>query len=303
MERVTFTSRYAKENKSGEKFVKSQEMGEEDGTKSLTLRYNPFQVFQGSKTPAGLYARQKWLGESDTLELQNDFHETVLSLMKGQSGDGSWTHSPVESIRRLFGLHLTLRKRTEEIDKALGWLMRHTLNHNPLNQSESIELLPPDAFQELPFTPGQPHLSMVCATLFLATIFQKETEPIIIDHYSLLSRWVAEDAGGIEEWSDKNNALRSFIVHPKYSEEPATMTLVDSLDEIQDLSGQWPAQIPFFLTINALAHLRLNSAHRQWVKALMVLLNTQNRDGSWGNEDHEWNTFLVVHALKNKGFL
>ncbi len=278
-------------------------MGEEDGIKLLTLRYNPFQIFQGSKTPVGLYARQKWLGESDTSDLQIDFHETVLSLMNGQSDDGSWNHSPLESIRRLFGLHLTLRKRTEEIEKALGWLMRHILNYNPLDQSGPIEPLASEAFRELPFTPGQPHLSMVCATLFLATVFQKDSEPIVIDHYSLLSRWVAEDAGDIEKWSDKNNALRSFIVHPNYAEEPATRTLVDSLAEIQDLSGQWPAQIPFFQTVNALAHLRLNSAHRQWVKALMVLLNTQNRDGSWGNEDHEWNTFLVVHALKNKGFL
>jgi hypothetical protein len=70
-----------------------------------------------------------------------------------------------------------------------------------------------------------------------------------------------------------------------------------------DLSGQWPAQIPFFQTVNALARSRLNLARRQLAKALVVLLNTQNRDGSWGNEDHEWNTFLVVHALKNKGFL
>jgi hypothetical protein len=272
-------------------------------TKYVKLRYNPFQIFQGSKTPVGLYARQKWLGESDTSDLQNDFHETVLSLMNGQSDDGSWNHSPLESIRRLFGLHLTLRKRTEEIEKALGWLMRHFLNYNPLDQSGPIEPLASDAFRELPFTPGQPHLSMVCPTLFLAAIFQKDSESIVIDHYSLLSRWVAEDAGDIEKWSDKNNALRSFIVHPNYAEEPATMTLVDSLAEIQDLSGQWPAQIPFFQTVNALAHLRLNSAHRQWVKALVVLLNRQNRDGSWGNEDHEWNTFLVVHALKNKGFL
>jgi len=40
-----------------------------------------------------------------------------------------------------------------------------------------------------------------------------------------------------------------------------------------------------------------------WVKALMILSNTQNVDGSWGDEDREWNTFLVVHALKNKACL
>ena len=29
----------------------------------------------------------------------------------------------------------------------------------------------------------------------------------------------------------------------------------------------------------------------------------QNEDGSWGQTECEWNTFLTVHALKNKGLL
>ncbi|HOQ71465.1 MAG: hypothetical protein PHW80_09130 [Smithellaceae bacterium] len=43
----------------------------------------------------------------------------------------------------------------------------------------------------------------------------------------------------------------------------------------------------------------LPSAHRQWIKALDVLSETQNDDGSWGRQDGEWNTFLAVRALKN----
>ena len=279
-------------------------MEQEAGTKCVKLSHNPFHIFKASKTPAGLYARQKWLGDSDTSEWQDDFRETVLSLMNGQSDDGSWNESPLESIRRLFGLHLTLRNRTGEIDKALDWLMKHTLNHNILNLAEPIEPLAPDAFRELPFTPGgHRHFSLVCATLFLAAIFQRGSDSSVMAHYHLLSRWVHENTGGMDTWSDISNALRSLIVHPDFSECPAIATLVDRLGEIQDTSGRWPSQIPFFQTVNALAHLRLNSAHRQWVKALTILSNTQNVDGSWGNEDREWNTFLVVHALKNKGYL
>jgi len=279
-------------------------MEQEADTKGVKLRHNPFQIFQASKTPAGLYARQKWLGESDTSGWQDDFHETVLSLMSGQSDDGSWHQSPLETIRRLFGLHLTLRKRTGEIEKALDWLMKHTLNHNGLNPADSIEPLAPDAFRELPFTAGgHRHFSLVCATLFLAAIFQRGSEPAVMAHYHLLSRWVAENKWDMDTGSDISNALRALIVHPDHAEDPATAALVDHLGEIQDPSGRWPAQIPFFQTVNALAHLRLNSAHRQWVKALAILPNGQNVDGSWGDEDREWNTFLVVHALKNKGHL
>ena len=40
---------------------------------NMKLRHDPFQVFRVSKTPAGIYARQKWLGEADTPEWQRDF--------------------------------------------------------------------------------------------------------------------------------------------------------------------------------------------------------------------------------------
>jgi hypothetical protein len=268
----------------------------------MELHHNPFQFFNASKTPAGLYAREKWLGESGTSQWQNDFHETVLSLMNGQSDDGSWHQSPLETIRRLFGLHLTLRKLTREIEKALSWLMERTLN-NRLILGEPIERISPDAFRELPFTPGLTHLSLVCATLFLATIFQRGDEPAVMAHYTILSRWVAEKAGDMDSWADKSNVLRSFVVHPRYLNDPSTNTLVDHLGQIQDSSGCWPDPIPFFQTVNALAHLPIESAHNQWAKALMTLIDTQNADGSWGHADFEWNTFLVVHSLKNKACL
>lgn len=271
--------------------------------KRVKLHHNPLLVFRASKTPAGLYARQKWLGESETSKWQDDFHETVLSLRKGQSGNGSWNDLPLETIRRLFGLHLTLRARTEDIDKGLGWLITEILNHDLSDAPESVEALAADAFRELPFTPGQPHLSLICAILFLAAVFERRSDSTVASHYRLLSRWVAENMNDTTVISELSNALRSLIVHPDYAQGPATAALVDHLDEIQDLSGRWPDPIPFFQTVNAIAHLHIHSAHRQWVKALTILTDTQNVDGSWGDEDCEWNTFLVVHALKNKGCL
>ncbi|MBP1749851.1 MAG: hypothetical protein H6Q52_2390, partial [Deltaproteobacteria bacterium] len=44
-------------------------------------------------------------------------------------------------------------------------------------------------------------------------------------------------------------------------------------------------------------------ADRQLKKAFMLLSRTQNEDGTWGAADKEWNTFLVVHALRNKKML
>jgi hypothetical protein len=272
-------------------------------TKRVKLLYNPLQIFKASKTPAGLYARQKWLGESDTSEWQDDFYETVLSLRKGQSEDGSWNHSPLETVRRLFGLHLTLRESTEDIEKALSWLIKLILNHDLTKTQQPVKALAADSFRELPFTRGQPQLSMVCVILFLAAVFQRRSDSSVAAHYSLLSRWVLQNKGNRDAWPDLSNALRSLVVHADYAQDTATAALVDHLGEIQDPSGRWPDPIPFFQTVNAIAHLYIDSAHRQWVKALTIITEVQNVDGSWGDEDNEWNTFLVVHALKKKGCL
>jgi hypothetical protein len=89
----------------------------------FNLRHNPYQVFRHSKTPAGLYARQKWLGETDTVQWKLDYQETVNNLSADQSTDGLWYQSPMETISRLFGLHLTVRESTLEIDTALNRLL------------------------------------------------------------------------------------------------------------------------------------------------------------------------------------
>jgi hypothetical protein len=262
------------------------------------IPYNPLEVFKASKTPVGIYARKKWLDESAVSSWQNDFKETVDNLMTGQSADGSWFQSPVETVRRLFGLHLTVREKTEEIHRAMGWLIKETLDNNlsiPIDED-----LPSDAFRVLPFIKAQDRLNLVCATLFLACVFQLDNHEKIEEHYKFLNRWLDEHSENKDAWADRSNILRALIVHPVYANDSAALKLVDDLDKNQQPSGLWPAPIPFFLTVNALAHLKSERAHHQWVKALPLLSVSQKKDGTWGNKDAQWNTFLVVHALKSK---
>ena len=51
----------------------------------MKLGYHPYQIFRLSKTPAGLYARQEWLGEAETSRWKTDFKETVDFLLANQS--------------------------------------------------------------------------------------------------------------------------------------------------------------------------------------------------------------------------
>ena len=89
----------------------------------MRLHYNPYQIFTASKTPAGLYARQKWLGQAGSRQWKTDFEEIVAQLSSDQTEDGSWHQSDVQTITKLFGLHLTVRECTPKIDAALNWLL------------------------------------------------------------------------------------------------------------------------------------------------------------------------------------
>ena len=68
----------------------------------MKLRYDPFQIFRSSKTPAGIYARQKWLQEFDTSQWQNDFQDTLDALWADQLPDGSWHGSELTTIIHIF---------------------------------------------------------------------------------------------------------------------------------------------------------------------------------------------------------
>lgn len=262
------------------------------------MRYNPLQIFKASKKPAGLYARKKWLGESGNAAWVADYNMTVAILMKGQAPDGSWEQSPMETIRHLFGLHLTVREKTQDIQRALDWLAGQTLTGQV--SGPYLEDLSDDAFGELPWINARQPLVQICATLFLASVFGLEKDETVLEHYRLLGQWLAARAEEEDLWPEKMNILRAMIVHPEFSRAEAALTLIDELEKNQKPSGVWPAPVPFFLTLNALAHLDVEAANRQWQKALPLLTIVQKKDGSWGGEDQEWNTFLVVHALKNK---
>ena len=84
----------------------------------MKLRSDPYQIFQFSKTPAGLYARQKWLGEVQSGQWKNDFQETVDVLLSDQSPDGSWHQDTAATLKHLFGLHLTVRSANAQIEAA-----------------------------------------------------------------------------------------------------------------------------------------------------------------------------------------
>lgn len=269
----------------------------------MKLRHDPFHVFHGSRTPAGLYARQKWLEEADTQKWQRDFQEIVKTLLAGQVPNGSWQHATMATIRTLFGLHLTVRSIDSRIEDALNWLFQEMqrvageVDSRPGSDVENVDL------RGLPFVSSRSDMLLTGATLFLFSIFNRQSDPAVLavyqqlDEDGLIREMLAQDIASL------HNIFRALVVHPVFAHEGLSATAVDMYAGLQNEHGDWGNRLPFYQTLNALAHLNLPEADAQLERAFSQLLETQNRDGTWGRSDREWNTFLCVHALKNKGIL
>jgi hypothetical protein len=267
------------------------------------LRHDPINVFYSSKTPVGLYARQKWLNHGDTLTWKNDFRKTVDELFSGQLPNGSWDNSLLTTVHRLFGLHLTVRNSNERIEKALEWLLSHEIF---LKQELHLRVQSKGVFardlHSLPFSHGHFEHFAKCAILFLTTLFGKEKDRRVICAFEML-RIMSEKDGKWCNWSCSNNFLRAFVVHPSYQEGEAMGLFVSRLAEVQMADGSWPMQIPFHQTVNALGHLNLAQSDELLERAFKRLREKQSKDGTWGRTQKEWNTFLIVHAMQRKSHL
>jgi hypothetical protein len=264
------------------------------------LPFEPHTVFRGSSTPAGLYARQKWLNEASTRNWQRDFDAAVHQLYSGQSPDGLWNGSWVETIHRLFGLHLTVRQSNSRIEQGLTKLL--TIVADGVREESNDEIDPKSLFG-LPFAPGRMSDILATATMFLAVIFGKSSDEKVSE---LFERRVFETVVhplAHRDASALHNLFRALVVHPEWAKRGETQLLLEWLANRQQSEGDWGAEIPFFQAFNALAHLKHPKADRQIENSLPRLVNSQNADGTWGREDREWHTFLVVHALRNKGLL
>ncbi len=269
----------------------------------MKLRNDPYQIFRFSKTPAGLYARQKWLGEAQRTQWKTDFQETVSVLLANQSRDGSWHHETAATMKHLFGLHLTVRSSNAQIEAALTWLLKHIEIQKDKIQVSANDVATVSDLTDFPFVSGRADMLLTAATLFLCTIFNRENDSDVLAVYRWLSAHGIKNRGLWFDRTSSHNIFRAMVVHPVFAKDNATALTVKYYADLQTDDGGWGDDLSFYQTLNALAHLDLPQAERQLEKAFERLWQTQNHDGTWSETEPEWNTFLAVHALKNKGLL
>lgn len=269
----------------------------------MKLRYDPYRIFRFSRTPAGLYARQKWLGEAGSRQWKMDYEATVTSLLAGQMPDGSWGNGAGSTIQHLFGLHLTVRHPNSQIDAGLSYLLEKIRPH-----PEGIDVIGEVLATEiplcgLPFTAGRPDMLLIGATLFLATIFNRQRDPHILSAYQQLGSMGVKGNGRWLDTASSHNIFRAMVVHPVFAKDKSTEMAVERLAGAQTERGDWGPKIPFYQTVNALAHLHHEGVVQQLETAFRYIYGHQRSDGTWVSTDLEWDSFLVVHALKNRKML
>lgn len=258
------------------------------------LTHDPLAPFAASRTPAGLYARSRWLG--DDPRLKRDMDRCVATLKKGQRADGSWGASPLATLRRLFGLHLTQRRADPAVERALDWLWDRAMTPGGAPNTPSARDL-----YCLPFTPSRGDALWPAAVLFLACIFGREQDPAVFSGLSgLQDRLASNQRLG---WAACNNLLRTLAVHPKFCRGEGVDAFLRRLKGAGAGQGAWPRGLPFYQIFNALAHIPGRRASGLLQPFLPGLAAGQAHDGWWGRCDREFKSFLIVHALKNLGLL
>jgi len=186
------------------------------------LRHSPYAIFEDSQSPPGLYARQKWLKQSETETYRADFAATVAKLRYVDMNPGSRSELILEKLHRLFGLHLTVRNTDRSIETALSEVIGE--NRVKLQQSEIV--LKPDRLQGLPFAATRWEFFIRPASLFLAAIFGKATDPGVDPIYTQLAANVTDSSAFRSDAAAMHNALRALVVHPDDRFRPATRSAV-----------------------------------------------------------------------------
>jgi hypothetical protein len=263
------------------------------------LRHSPYTIFQDSRTPPGLYARKKWLNQGETERYRTHFDAAVALLKSSAIDSGKRFERTLCRLHQLFGLHLTVRNPDPFIETTLS----EVISENRLRPRQIEMVLTPDRLRGLPFAATCRQYFMAPATLFLAAIFGKATAFEVDQMYAQLAADVRKSSAFQNDAPAMHNALRALVVHPDDRFQPEIRSVVSWLAVRQTARGDWGPEIPFFQAFNALAHLSIPEADVQFHNALVPVIDSQNPDGTWGSEDQEWQTFLVVHALRNKGIL
>lgn len=275
------------------------------------LHYDPYQIFRKGSSPYAIYARRKWLGE-ESESSRMDADQIVSKIIEVQSPNGSWNDSVVETIQNLHLISLLAPKFNGRTKKAVDWLLEkdfeslHCTSGDGakydglffrVNRKDTKQIY---QRKDLLFNPGCSGFVKTAAALYFAGIFTKQKDERVIQAFKTLDNVIKKRRGKWCSLACSNNILRAYVAHPLKRASKQTQDAVKVLAKLQTRNGNWQG-IPFFYhTFNILAQSKLRIARQQVAKALPHIIQSQNRDGSFGKDNKEFFTFLILDGLKRQ---
>ena len=280
------------------------------GWANVKLKFDPFQVFQGDRSPVGLRARIDFDGRHGCAYTAEKLAGEILVR---QRPDGSWGDTS-STIKALYDLSLLNPGGNLITRQGVRWLLEE---HLPPMVCTSTDGAPYDglffrteknqstklnAMTGTPFTRGCSGFIKTGAALYLAAEHGLKKSERIAPAIESLEKVVALRGGRWCSWSCSNNILQGFAALPEAREGSAMRKAVATLGKIQKPSGAW-AGAPFYPTLFALSRLDSKPAKKQVAMALAKCARTQRRDGAWGGRGRLHDTYLVLESMRRAGAL
>ena len=264
------------------------------------LRTDPLDYVRKLESPIGIYLRR----EVFKRENENDMSlriELRKKIASEQLKDGSWGGIFVHTANNLWDLiNMGYGIEDAAVKKTVEWLFsiqQYRYRGYPgffySGHREDASIMRSTLYGE--FGPGCTLFYQTTYAVQLLTRLGFENDPRVrttVDSY--MKFWRPDWCG---TWC-ATNVLRMLIQHPDSSESRQVRTALKFLEDRQTKTGFWK-RFRFYHIFHALSRSRLPLARKQLENASPLVAKRQNRDGSWGREKKENDTFLVLDALNN----
>ena len=276
----------------------------------MKLKFDPFQVFQGDRSPVGLRARIDFDGRHGCAYTAEKLAGEILVR---QRPDGSWGDTS-STIKALYDLSLLNPGGNLITRQGVRWLLEEHLppmvctstDGAPYDglffRTEKYQSAKLNAIKGTPFTKGCSGFIKTGAALYLAAAHNVRGSERVAPAFKSLDRVVEARRGRWCSPSCSNNILQGYAAHEGARDSPAMRKAVAALGNIQKPSGAW-AGAPFYPTLFALSRLDSKPAKKQVARALAKCARTQKKDGSWGGSGRLHDTYLVLESMRRAGAL
>ena len=269
---------------------------------AMVFKVDPFNYVAKLESPIGVYLRKEVFKKASNADvmLKKKLDERIA---QGQSTNGSWDQLFVHTANNLWNLALLgYNAEDASVRQGLEWLLsiqRHEYHGYPgffcSDNQKDASTMRSTFYGE--FGPGCTIFYQTAYAVHLFHIFGfDENKQVQRAVNSYLQFWRPTWCSA---WCTIN-VLRMLIEHPLSKESKQSEDGVKYLARRQTKTGAWKG-FPFYHTLHALSRSSNELAKKQVKKALPSALKRQNKDGSWGRQQPETETFLVLDALRNTG--